>query len=114
MGNYVLSFEEIDQTQVVVVGGKGANMGELSRIEGIRVPPGFCITTSAFQQIAAGAPPLSEALDQLSRVTPDDREAIRVLSAEARQIVESVAIPDDVATAIIGALARLGENAAYA
>ena len=114
MGNYVLSFEEIDHTQDVVVGGKGANMGELSRIEGIRVPPGFCITTSAFQQIMAGATPLSEVIDQLSRVTPDDREGIRVLSAEARQIVESVAIPDDVAAAIIGALARLGENAAYA
>ncbi len=38
MGNYVLDFQEIDQTQVAVVGGKGAHLGELSRIEGIRVP----------------------------------------------------------------------------
>ena len=38
MGSYVLGFEEIDQTQVAVVGGKGAHLGELSRIEGIRVP----------------------------------------------------------------------------
>jgi len=35
MGRYVLDFEDIDQTQVAVVGGKGANLGELSRIEGI-------------------------------------------------------------------------------
>ncbi|WP_162096514.1 hypothetical protein [Anaeromyxobacter sp. Fw109-5] len=34
MGRYVLGFEEIDQTQVAVVGGKGAHLGELSRIEG--------------------------------------------------------------------------------
>ena len=39
MGNYILGFQEIDRTRVAVVGGKGANLGELSRIEGIRVPP---------------------------------------------------------------------------
>ena len=38
MGCYVLGFQEIDQTQVAVVGGKGAHLGELSRIEGLRVP----------------------------------------------------------------------------
>ncbi|HEX2034926.1 MAG TPA: PEP/pyruvate-binding domain-containing protein, partial [Chloroflexota bacterium] len=49
MGRYVLGFQEIDQTQVAVVGGKGAHLGELSRIEGLRVPAGFCVTTDAFQ-----------------------------------------------------------------
>src|SRR5436305_207067 len=49
---YVLGFQEIDQTQVAVVGGKGAHLGELSRIEGLRVPAGFCVTTDAFRQAA--------------------------------------------------------------
>ena len=44
----VLDFQEIDQTQVAVVGSKGALLGELSRIEGIRVPAGFCVTTTPF------------------------------------------------------------------
>ena len=56
MGNYVLDFQEIDQTQVAIVGGKGAHLGELSRIEGIRVPAGFCVTTDAFRRIMAEAP----------------------------------------------------------
>ncbi len=56
VGCYVLDFQEIDRTQVAVVGGKGAQLGELSRIEGIRVPPGFCVTTDAFQRILAQAP----------------------------------------------------------
>ena len=43
MTRYVLDFEEIDQTKVALVGGKGAHLGELSRIEGIRVPGGFCV-----------------------------------------------------------------------
>ena len=38
MGCYVLDFKEIDQTKVAVVGGKGAHLAELSRIESIRVP----------------------------------------------------------------------------
>ena len=114
MSHYVLGFQEIDQTQVAVVGGKGAHLGELSRIEGIRVPDGFCVTTDAFQRIMAEAPLLEERLDQLSRLNPDDREALSALSAEIRRTLEEVAIPRDLAAAITRALARLGEQAAYA
>ncbi len=114
MGCYVLGFQEIDQTQVAVVGGKGAHLGELSRIEGIRVPPGFCVTTDAFHRIMAEAPSIDDRLDQLSRLKPDDREAIRALSAEIRRTLEGIAIPDDLAAAITRALAPLGQQAAYA
>ena len=92
MGCYVLDFQDIDQTQVAVVGGKGAHLGELSRIEGLRVPAGFCVTTYAFQRIMAQAPSID---DRLSRLKPDDREAIRALSAEIRRTLEAIAIPDD-------------------
>jgi pyruvate,water dikinase len=114
---YVLGFEEIDQTQAAIVGGKGAHLGELSRIEDVRVPPGFCVTTDAFQRImgeAPSIPSLDDRLDRLSRLKPDDREAIHALSAEVRRTLEGIAIPDDLAAAITGAVARLGLHAAYA
>src|SRR5438477_4820713 len=114
MGGYVLGFQEIDQRQVAVVGGKGAHLGELSRIEGIRVPAGFCVTTDAFQRIMAEAPSIDDRLDRLSRLEPDDREAIRALSAAIRRTLEGIAIPDDLAAAITRPLARLGDQAAYA
>jgi phosphoenolpyruvate synthase/pyruvate phosphate dikinase len=114
MGSYVLGFQEIDQTQVAIVGGKGAHLGELSRIEGIRVPAGFCVTTDAFRRIIAEAPSIDERLDRLSRLNPDDREAIRTLSTEIRRTIEGIAIPGDLAVAITRALAQLGEQAAYA
>jgi phosphoenolpyruvate synthase/pyruvate phosphate dikinase len=114
MVSYVLGFHEIDQTQVAIVGGKGAHLGELSRIEGIRVPAGFCVTTDAFRRVMADAPSIDDRLDLLSRLKPDDREAIRTLSAEIRRTLEGIAIPDDLATAITRSLARLGERAAYA
>jgi phosphoenolpyruvate synthase/pyruvate phosphate dikinase len=114
MGCYVLGFQEIDQTQVAVVGGKGAHLGELSRIEGLRVPAGYCVTTDAFQRIMAEAPSIDDRLDRLSRLKPDAREAIRALTAEIRRALEGIAIPDDLAAAITRPLARLGEQAAYA
>ncbi len=114
MDRYVLDFQEIDQTQVAVVGGKGAHLGELSRIEGLRVPAGFCVTTDAFQRIMAETPSIDDRLDRLSRLKPDDREAIRALSAEIRRTLEGIAIPDDLAAAITRPLARLGEQAACA
>ena len=114
MGCYVLGFHEIDQTQVAVVGGKGAHLGELSRIEGIRVPAGFCVTTDAFRRIVAEAPSIDDQLDRLSRLKPDDRKAVPTLSAEIRLTVEGLAIPDDLAAAITRTLTRLGDRAAYA
>jgi rifampicin phosphotransferase len=111
---YVLGFEEVDQTQVAVVGGKAAHLGELSHIDGIRVPPGFCVTAHAFRRIMGEAPSMGDRLDRLARLNQDEREAIRTLSAEIRRTVEGIAIPDDVAAAITLALARLGEHAAYA
>src|SRR4051812_7414841 len=111
---HVLDLPEIDERQVAVVGGKGAHLGELSRIEGIRVPPGFCVTTDAFRRMVGQAPSIDDRLDRLSRLNADDREAIRTLSAEIRGTLEGIAIPDDVAAAITRALPRLGEPAAYA
>jgi phosphoenolpyruvate synthase/pyruvate phosphate dikinase len=114
MGRYVLGFQEIDRAQVAVVGGKGAQLGELSRIEGIAVPAGFCVTTDAFHRILAEAPSIDDRLDRLSRLKADDREAIRAFSAEIRRTLERIAIPDDLAAEITRSLARLGDQSAYA
>ena len=117
MARYVLGFRDVGQTQVELVGGKGAHLGELTRIEGVRVPAGFCVTTEAFERIIAEAPSIPsiyDGLDRLSLLKPDDRESIRVLSAEIRRIVEGITIPDDLAEAITRSVAQLGEQAAYA
>ncbi|MFI9011391.1 rifamycin-inactivating phosphotransferase [Actinosynnema sp. NPDC053489] len=104
MGRYVLDFQDVDRTRVAAVGGKGAHLGELSRVEGIRVPAGFCVTTEAFRRVVGDAPSIAEPLDRLARLTPGDREGIRERSEEVRRAVEGIAIPDDVAEAVTGAL----------
>ncbi|WFE36159.1 rifamycin-inactivating phosphotransferase [Micromonospora sp. WMMD975] len=113
-GRYVVGFDEIDEGQVAVVGGKGAHLGALSRTDGVSVPAGCCVTTDAFRRAMAEVPALDDRLDQLCRTRPDDRETIRTISAEIRRVVEGLGVPDDVAAAITRALADLGEHAAYA
>ena len=114
MSSYVLGFQDVDQTKLAVVGGKGANLGELARIAGIRVPDGFCISTEAYQRIIGEAPALNELLDQLSLLKVEDRDQIAELSGEIRRLIAGVAIPVDMAEEIRRHLLRLGENSAYA
>ncbi|WP_437873490.1 rifamycin-inactivating phosphotransferase [Sorangium sp. So ce363] len=114
MRTYVLALQEVDRTKANVVGGKGANLGELSRIEGIRVPAGFCVTTEAFQRIMGEAPSIRGLLDRLSLLAVEDRDGIRELSAELRRIIEGTAIPEDVQGALTQVLSRLGAGDAYA
>jgi rifampicin phosphotransferase len=114
MDSYALRFEDIDQSRVAVVGGKGALLGELSRIEGIHVPAGFCVTTDAFRRIMAEASFVDERIDRLSHLSPDDREAIGTVSAEIRRMIEEIAIPEELAAVITGSQVRFDEHAAYA
>ncbi|HEY9661261.1 MAG TPA: PEP/pyruvate-binding domain-containing protein [Allocoleopsis sp.] len=114
MSSYVLGFQDIDKTKIEFVGGKGANLGELSKIEGICVPDGFCITTDAFQRIIEETSSINELLDQLSLLKVEDRDRIREVSSEIRRVIEGIAIPEDIHDAIAHFLSRLGESNAYA
>ena len=114
MSSYVLGFRDIDQTKLQVVGGKGANLGELCKVEGVHVPDGFCISAQAFQRIIAETSALNELLDQLSLLKVDDRAQISELSRAMRRIIEGAAIPQDIWDEITRRLAGLGEQNAYA
>ena len=59
-GPYVVALADVDQTHTAVVGGKGAQLGELSRMPGIRVPDGYCVTTNAFKRMLAELPSIEQ------------------------------------------------------
>lgn len=109
----VLSFDAIDPRDVARVGGKAANLARLAELDGVRVPPGFCVTTDAFDRFVAGAA-LGDRLARLAALAPDARDAIATSSAEVRRILEAAVVPGDVVAAIRAALRRLGEDGAYA
>src|SRR5262245_3002017 len=110
MSSYVLDFQDIDKTKIMMAGGKGANLGEISKVEGIRVPDGFCISTEAFKRIIGETPSINELLDQLSLLKVEDRYKISELSGEIRRLIEGIAIHEEIARH----LSRLGEENAYA
>jgi rifampicin phosphotransferase len=114
MNTYVLRFQDIDKTKLMVVGGKGANLGDLSKIEGIRVPDGFCISTEAFKRIIGETSSINELLDQLSHLKVEDRDKIGEVGGEIRRVIEGIAIPQDINEEITRFLTRLGEKNAYA
>jgi phosphoenolpyruvate synthase/pyruvate phosphate dikinase len=110
----VLGFQEIDRTDIRIVGGKGANLAELSRLDGIPVPDGFCVSTKAFRRVVGEAPAIGALLDRLSLLTAEERHDIRELSAEIRGVIEGLAIPEDVHQAIARFVSTLGEQDAWA
>ncbi|WP_067500336.1 phosphoenolpyruvate synthase [Actinoplanes sp. TFC3] len=99
---FVVGLREADRT---LAGGKGAALADLMHLDGITVPDGFCVTTHAFELIMAQVP--DELLDRLA--SPDTRGAI---SAQVRQTIEGIAVPEHVEAAITQALR--GEDVAYA
>jgi phosphoenolpyruvate synthase/pyruvate phosphate dikinase len=114
MNSYVLGFQEIDKTKLAVVGGKGANLGELSRLKGIQVPEGFCVTTEAYKEIIGNNEEFNSLLDQLSLLNADNREGIGEISAKTRKVIEGTAIPKGIDKEITHHLAQFGEKNAYA
>lgn len=114
MNSYVLSFQEIDKTKISMVGGKGANLGELSRITEILVPEGFCVTTEAYKKITEDNEELKGLLDELSHFVVEDIEKIREISSEIRKVIEEITIPEVINEEIARFILRLGEKDSYA
>lgn len=114
MGLYVLDFQDIDKTKLMSTGGKGANLGELSKIKGIKVPEGFCISTEAFKRIMDEESGLKDLLDELSALNIKDMDKIRVLSNKIRKLIEESVIPKEIRDEVIGALFKHGSKDAYA
>jgi len=114
MHSSVFTFNEVDKTRLDLVGGKGANLGDLSRIEGIHVPAGFCISTEAFKRVIVESSSIKDFLDRLSLLAVEDQRKIGELSSEIRKTIEAIAMPPDIIEEIAIQISRLGEKVAYA
>jgi len=114
MNTYVLCFQEIDRTKFMVAGGKGANLGELSRIKGLRVPDGFCVTTEAYKKIIENNQELNSLLDTLTHLKAEERKNISEISAKIRMVIERIPISREIAEEITGYLSKFGAKDAFA
>jgi pyruvate,water dikinase len=113
MQPYTLSFDEADGTRLPDVGGKGANLGELTHA-GFPVPPGFCVTTAAYRDFVRTSGELDGLLDALDRVPHEDLGTIGDLGGRIREHLRSLAMPPDIRSAVLAAWRQLGTGHAYA
>src|SRR4051794_40187468 len=114
MSSLVLGFQEVEKKQLLLVGGKGLNLGELSKIQGIQVPEGFCVTTVGYQKAIEQNETFQALLDQLTKLKVENRDQIGEISRKIRQLIIEVEIPADVACAVAHYLSQFGDEHAYA
>jgi rifampicin phosphotransferase len=103
-----LPFGEVDRAALPIVGGKAANLGELVRA-GLPVPPGFCVTTIAYDLVARDAG-LDSVLDALAQTPPDDTPRLAEHAAAARTSLLEARVPEAVARSITAAYKELGNG----
>jgi len=113
---YIRSFSEIRMSDVALVGGKNASLGEMfSRLTplGVRVPDGYAITAEAYRYLLESAglwPALRAALDGLN---PSDLVDLATRAARLRELVYQAPLPEDLSQEILAAYRRLsGEQPA--
>ncbi|MCK8610605.1 phosphoenolpyruvate synthase [Agromyces sp. C10] len=108
-------FEEVGLGDAASVGGKGANLGEMTSA-GLPIPPGFVVTASAYLEAVERAGVRERLLERFraAAAEADDPEALARAAAELRETVRAVQVPDDVREAILGEYHRLGAGAAVA
>jgi len=104
----IVDLAEVGRSELPLVGGKGANLGALLRA-GFLVPPGFCLTTTAYHQFTAPAESFIAA--QLASLNIDDTAALEAASTAIRAQLEALPISDELATAIVHAYAQLTAHA---
>ena len=114
MSAYAIEFSHIDKTDFMKVGGKGFNLGRLSKIPGVRVPEGFCVTTAAFQDSLANQPKIESLLESLGKLKTADREQISEISGRIREEIEKIQMSKDMESAIADELSHYDERTAFA
>jgi rifampicin phosphotransferase len=105
MSQRIVTFDST-LADLATVGGKGANLAELTR-SGFAVPPGFIVTTDAYNEFVE-ANSLGPELHRLAdSVTPHDTASLARVSDEIRALFSRASVPDEVRAAIVKAYAEL-------
>src|SRR3989344_4246626 len=103
---YVKWFKELAKEDVGTAGGKGANLGELTRT-GIPVPPGFVVVASAYFAFLEANSLRPEIYRILTSTNVNDSAALDKASGEIQDLLGRARLPDDLSAEIIQAYHEL-------
>lgn len=109
MTENVVWFDRYNNDHKPFVGGKNASLGEMMMAE-LPVPPGFAVTTLAYNQIWTDEDLVNNVNDLLRTIDHDDFAANRRISNEIRALIEAVEIPEAIVADVSEAYASLCDH----
>ena len=117
MNELVLPFERLAMTDVEIVGGKNASIGEmigaLARL-GVKVPGGFATTAQAYREVLAHNGVDARIRQMLSELDVDDVVRLAEVGAEIRRLVRNAPLGEALEQAIRTGYRAFGDNVAVA
>jgi pyruvate,water dikinase len=105
---YIIDFKDLDKNALPQVGGKNASLGELIHA-GIRVPPGFAVTTDSYLSFITTTGIKDDILNIISTLEPGDIDALNATSQKIQELIITRPLPDSIRSVIddtYGALCR--------
>ncbi len=96
----IVRFKDLGKGDVAVAGGKGANLGEMTRA-GLPVPPGFVITSNAYNKFLKEGGITGKITEILRNTNVDNSSELQNSSEEIRKLVMSTAMPSSVRNDIL-------------
>jgi len=106
-------FEDISRSDTATVGGKGANLGEMTHA-GLPVPPGFVVTAAAYLAALDAGGVRDELQRQFAAADADDPKALAAAATAMQALVRRAGVPDDIRAAVTAAYTKLGADTAVA
>ncbi|MBI5877537.1 MAG: hypothetical protein HZB53_07800 [Chloroflexi bacterium] len=100
------AFDQITRNDIGIVGGKGANLGEMTAA-GLPVPPGFCLTADAYRQFISGAGLDSQIEAILAAMRIDDPADVDAKAAQIRALITGAPMPPEIAAEAVANYRRL-------
>lgn len=103
----ILWFSEVGKEDIAQVGGKGANLGELTK-SGIPVPNGFCVTAQAYYYFIETTGIKKELEKSLKGIDPENNKELNRIATKIKTIILKSDMPEDLAKEIKSAYVKLG------
>jgi len=95
----IVWFNEVTKEDVPTVGGKGANLGEMTKAK-IPVPPGFIVTADAYFDFLEKTRLTNEILKLLKPLNPDNSNQLHQIAGQVKQLIIDTPIPPEIAKEI--------------
>lgn len=109
---YIVWFSQIDKEDVDIVGGKGANLGEIRRI-GSPVPDGFVVTSKAYFEFLEKNKLSVRVEEILGKLDYNNQELVNEISEHIKDVIKSSPLPEEIISEVRNEYKKLSNSKGY-